>query len=245
MEQIKTEGKETREVIMDTKVELLERLDTNESICRIHSELLPNPDSITWYAQDGPSPPFRLWSLDTPRDEANANRPSAQFNGLELSAQTTSNTIDDIPGKRHAAFEFDQTLSKAKRRRVDDLTPYVTLGKREDRFQVLQEFMPMQLIEKWIKNVPAEVRAEVLRVSRSLGQEYRYYILDRIIRGNHTSLGNLALFETLQRSTLAFHAEKIKLYLEFPFHDPRNAGIYYWGRVDLSRYEIALSPFLF
>jgi hypothetical protein len=211
-------------------------LDTNESVCRIHAELLPNPESVTWYSDESPAPSIKIWSLDTPADEANVSQPSARFNGLEVSSETISEPIEQILGKRHAAVEFDQRLSRAKRRRLGDLTPYIALGQRNDQLQILQEFLPRHLVDNWLGTVPAELRAQILRISRSLGQEYRYSILDRIIRSQCMSLGDLALFESLERSMLALHAEKVKVTLKFDLkHSIGDLNHIYDVKVNVSR----------
>ena len=121
LEEIKAEGKENRDAVTEAKVEVLERLDWNESVCRIHSELISDPEAVTWYdevaqeeeeeAQQRPRLPpskFRLWSLDVSPTEAMESQPSGQFQGLEVSAQPAPHPIDDILDKSHRAFQFDQ-----------------------------------------------------------------------------------------------------------------------------------------
>lgn len=208
----------------------------------------PSPEAVTWYdevaaeeekqAQQRPRLPpskFKLWSLDVSPAEAMESQPSGHFHGLEVSAQPAPHPIDDILDKSHRAFPFDQSLSRAKARQTHDLTPYLGLTERDNQFQILQEFMPRHLAAKWLCTVPADVRSEVLRVSRALGQEYRYYVLDRIVRGNYLTLESLALFERLERSMLALYAEKLRLEFGFYFRDFWN-DLQYRVTLNLSRY---------
>jgi hypothetical protein len=149
--------------------------------------------------------PFKVWCLDDP----NSNIPSAEFGGIAVSSTASKDSIDTIFTKRYAADDFDQNLSSLKRRRIEDVSPYVALTKRHGHLHVLQEFVPENLARMLTENVPKPVIRHLLRVIRSLKQEYGYALLTRIIESKIYDLPGLLLFEELERGLVALQAEKI------------------------------------
>src|SRR5277367_294888 len=116
---VEKDGGITRDKIDD----VIEHLNMNDSTTRISAELLSAREPVTWYGE-GETSRFMLWSLDGSMDENGETvKPTARFNGLELSTTPSARTIDDIFGKRHAADEFDNNLSRIKHRRVKEVTP--------------------------------------------------------------------------------------------------------------------------
>ena len=171
----------------------------NDSTTRINAKPLSDREPITWYGE-GVEAPFMLWSLDGSLEENRESvKPTAQFNGLELSMTRSENTIDDIFGKRHAADEFDNNVSQIKTGCTKDVTPYVFLTKKGRRLHIFREFMPIAIAEKFAREVPKALLKEALSMSRRLGQEYRYHLFCRSIKNQCSTLPKLALLEELER----------------------------------------------
>jgi hypothetical protein len=59
------------------------------------------------------------------------------------------------------------------------------------------------------------VLLEALRISRTLGQEYRFAVLELIVNSKCYHLTKLALFEDMERAMLAVQAEKLQVDLCF------------------------------
>jgi hypothetical protein len=218
--------------------EVIEHLNMNDSTTRISAELLSAREPVSWYGE-GETSPFMLWSLDGSMDENGETvKPTARFNGLELSTTSSARTIDDIFGKRHAADEFDNNLSRIKHRRVKEVTPYVSLAEKDDQLRILREFMPPAIVEKVAREIPKDVQKEAISLTRRLGQEYRYHLFCRIIKNKCSSLPKLALLEELERGILAVHADKLNVELGFLVDRWRelNQYHYYDVRIKISRY---------
>lgn len=75
--------------------------------------------------------------------------------------------------------------------------------------------MPPTIVERFGKDIPQDVLKEALAVTRRLGQEYRYYLLDRILKQKSCTLPKLEVMEDLERGILAIHAEKLNVELGF------------------------------
>ena len=231
---IEKDGGNTRNKIN----EVIERMNVNDSTTRISAEILSDREPITWYGE-GDEAPFMLWSLDGSSDENSepVGKPAARFNGLELSTSPSVHTVDDIFGKRHAADEFDNNLSRMKRRRVKEVTPFVSLANKDQRLHMLREFMPPAIAEKLAKEVPKDVLKEALSMTRRLGQEYRYHLFCRIIKNQCSTIPKLALLEELERGMLAVHADKLNVQFGFAVHWEREVSQYYFDvSIEVSRY---------
>lgn len=204
---VEKDGEATRERIE----EVIDCLKHDKSSAWINTELGSEREPA--FYEETAQPPFMLWSLDeSPQGRL---KPMARFNGLEVSATASTESIENILGKRHLAEEFEHNLSRIKKRRLKDVTPYVSLAKRGQHFQILREYLPPTLVEKFGKNIPQELLKEALSVTRRLGQEYRYYLLDRILNDQCYTLPKLQVMEELERGILAIHAGKLNVELGF------------------------------
>ena len=116
---------------------VLERLDTTESIARIKAEVLPNSESVIWYDTER-GQGSRLWSLDQAPTDDEAPEPIAQYNGLEL-LSIHLDEAEKIYTKRHIAENIDEAIRKGKRRRTTDVQPYFGLAKRGEYLEELRE----------------------------------------------------------------------------------------------------------
>jgi hypothetical protein len=185
-------------------------------VCRISAELAAtDSDSLVYYGNET-KPPFKIWCLDDPQ----GNQPTAELNGLAVSITPSGDTIDEIFKKRYAGDDFDQNLSHVKRRRTNDLSPYTGLTKKDRNLQILREFLPQSLAEKLVEKVPPRVLRETLKVVRSLEQEYRYMLLDRMLRNEVYKLPALWEFEELERAALVNQAEKMEVFMSFVAYAP-------------------------
>lgn len=135
----------------------------NNSLCRLSAEMI-NDNCFVWY-NDGEQPDFRLWSLDNSSDIA---KPAASYRGIHLSATPSNDTIEEIFNKRPAADDLDQNLSRLKRRRMKDITPYIGITKRDQHLQILQEYMPPVLLERLVKEIPKQVLQEAVQKTHQL-----------------------------------------------------------------------------
>ena len=63
---IKVEGSAARDKIEESMQAILNELKTDQSICRIKANILPSAESITWYGETNPRPPFAIWFPDDP-----------------------------------------------------------------------------------------------------------------------------------------------------------------------------------
>lgn len=209
------DGQSTRAQLEKTTQVLLEQLSTNDSICKIRSELIEDEEEILWYDDhpDLATSSSMLWSTDEGKQR------TARYQGVEFSVSTSSETIDEIFKKRNVADEFDQILSRAKRRRLTSVSPYFALTKRENRFQILYRYMPPELLTKLTESVPdPHVLREIVRTAHNLGQNYEYSIYQRIVNGSCTSLPRLARFQHMEFSMLASLVEKLSMELGFYVH---------------------------
>jgi hypothetical protein len=185
----------------------------NDSICRISAEILPASDSITWFGTEeaDPKPPFRIWCLDDPE----SNKPTAELNGISISATPSTDTVDTIFTKRYAADDFDQNITRLKRRRKKDVTTYVGLVKKDGRLQTLRRFVPERLARLLIQSVPKDALPAILDVTRKLEQEYGYILFDRIVRNQIFSLPKLSELEELERGMMASYFDKLTATFHF------------------------------
>jgi hypothetical protein len=179
-----------------------------------------------------------LWSLDEPRGDEHTIKPVARFNGIELSSTSSIEPIEEIFGKRFAADELDQNISRIKRRRTKDVSPYVSLAKKDQHLQILREYMPPAIVEKIEKEVPKEVRQAALSMTRRLSQEYRYHLYNRIIKNHCFSIPKLAVLEDLERGVLALQADKLQITLLFLIESSTEYNITddYEMCINISRY---------
>ena len=183
-----------------------EQLGSNDSVCRIHSELSADSDSTTWYDNNNSEPPFKIWCLDDPEQ----NKPSAEFDGIAVLATPSAEPTDTMFTKRSAALlDFDERLSRAKRRRTKDVSPYEGLVNKEGYLHLLNEFVPPPLAQRLVEKIPWPTLRKILKTIRTLTQEYRYVLLDRIIRNEIYDLPQVATFEELERAMIAHVAEKL------------------------------------
>ena len=202
---VEREGAAVRDMIAES---VIPSLDSNEGMTRISAEVLHHCERITWHSDEAKPPPVQLRSLDNLG--SSKNKPSAHFDGLALSSAIVANPVNEIYGERHAADEFDQGLSRMKRRRTKDVSPYVALSKRDGYFYILREYMPEQLARKLSECILKEVLREILT-----RQEYRYALLDRILTNKTDTLPQLSLFTEMERATIALEAGKLKVRLHF------------------------------
>jgi hypothetical protein len=71
--------------------------------------------------------------------------------------------------------------------------------------------MPERLAQRLSKSIPKDVFRKILRMTRSLGQEYRCALLDRIVNEKMDTLPKLSEFEELERAAIAREAGKVKI----------------------------------
>jgi hypothetical protein len=217
VENVRNDGDETRTFIR-------EQMGNNDSVCRISAEISHDSDAITWYDTENTEdskPPFKVWCLDDPEQ----NQPSAEFNGVAVSASRNSDSLDTIFTKRYAADEFDKTLSRAKDQRTKDVSPYVGLVKRDGYLQLLNEFVPPPLAQRLVEKHPLPLQ-KILKIVKGLEQEYRYILLDRILRNEIYELPRLSMFEELERAMMANVAEKLEVTFNFFVDHIIGAGLY-------------------
>jgi hypothetical protein len=107
--------------------------------------------------------------------------------------------------------------------------------------------MPPSIVEKIEKEVPKEALQAALSMTRRLGQEYRYHLLDRIIKNHCFSIPKLAVLEDLERGVLALQADKLNITLEFAIYSRREYDFTdcYMMCITVSRYvfRICLEKF--
>ena len=215
---IKIDGDITRQKIDVSTRAVIDHIDQREeqtnSLTRINAEFLPNPLSLTWYNDMERRPDFRLWSLDNNPNGNDHLHPIGEYEGTVVTSVTTNNTVESIYSKRHIAHEVDEHIRESKRQRRSDVAAYLGLVKRGEYIAELREYMPSDLAERF-KTAPIEVRREALRVSRGLGQEFRYAVLDRILRQKSLTLPKIHLQEDLERAMLACNMEKLTVELGF------------------------------
>jgi hypothetical protein len=205
-------------------------------VVRISAELAAtDSDSLVYYGNET-KPPFKIWSLDDPQGNY---QPTAELNGLAVSITQSGDTIDQIFNKRYAADDFDQNLSRVKRQRTNDLSPYTGLVKNDRNLQILREFLPQSLAQKLVDKVPPRVLRETIKVVRSLEQEYRYMLLDRMLRNEVYNLPALWEFQELERAALVNQAEKMEANILLFCGEPLAIGSYTHGFV----FELKISGY--
>jgi hypothetical protein len=129
-----------------------DRLDLNESVTRIRTEILPNNQPLVWHNESTfeSHQHFKVWSLDYDLSNATEQpRPDVAMNGLELSSSRLSDDYDGIVTRRSMADEIDDDLRHKKRRRIFEISPYVGLAKRGN---------VLQRCEKGLIDSPPDVR---------------------------------------------------------------------------------------
>ena len=133
------------------------------------------------------------------------------------------------------ADEIDDDLRYKKRRRTFEISPYVGLAKRGNVLEELREYVPPKMRERFDRLSP-ERQIEALRIARTLSQEYRYLVLDRIL-DNVDTISDLSLVEDMERAMLAVNAEKLKVSLGFALEQTvENVDFVYKLQVDITRY---------
>lgn len=174
----------------------------------ISAELLAtNSEGIVWYDEHDSKPPFKIWCLDDPQ----SNNPIGEINGTAIVSVPSKLSPDEIfnANKRHVTESFDRDVTELKRRRTSDITPYSGIIERTTRIHVLREFVPEKM-ERLAQNVSPQMLREMLKTVRTLEQEYRYTVLDRLLRDQVYNLPTLREFEKLERAMLVDQAGKIE-----------------------------------
>ena len=232
---------ETRELINEFGQTILGQVSHNQILENIESELPEDTESLIWFGDSDEylKPQFKLSSLNMTDDMDMNSRPSVSFQGVDLTSTASAQTIDEIHSKPAAAHCFNKHLSKIKRRRPHDLTPFHCVVKSKNYFQILREYMPPALIQKLRNKFPTITLGEFQQTSRGLAQEYRIALLDRFARVEHSALPKVSVTESLERAMLALHTEQVKVELGFYFaHLIGGTEFTYDLRVNISRYEI-------
>jgi len=241
------EGRATRESIIESTGTIIQhldkvvkRLDVTESLVRIKAEILPtSSNQLGWYDETnaGIKPDFKLWCLDQASGEEHLE-PCALYEGLELSSFRLNCGLDNLLTELNTAEEVDGAVRVSKSHSASNVSPYVGLAKRGDSLHQLHEYIPLFLKESF-HQIPRAVQKDVMRVARALSQEYRYMILDRIIKEKAYTLPKLHLLENMERAMLALHAEKLKVTLGLFLDQALDDGppLLYQLRIQTSRYS--------
>lgn len=220
---VESEGNITRERIDKSSAPIFERLgnvenllNTNETVTRIMTELLDEPKSLEWYGENGLEPDLRVWCLDTPSHTSEQTGLAGRYGGIELSSAPFKEPAETIFSRRDISHEVEETINMNRRRRLADIEPYVGLAKRDNDVHQLYEYMPSALVERLHdESMSEDALREALRISRTLGQEYRYSIIDQILTQRLYTVPELRRFEEMERAMIALHAEKFKVHLGF------------------------------
>jgi len=218
-DQLRSDGNETRDLLRSIR----DQVGSNDSLTRISAEMSTALDSIKWYSEtDEPKPPFKVWCLDDPEH----NRPSADINGIAVSTTKSTETVDVMFTKRYAADDFDQNLSRAKRLRTKDVAPYVGVAKNQGYIHLLSKFIPPLLGRRLAEKISVPVLDAILKTINCLEQEYRYLLLDRILRMEIYEVPQVAIFESLERAMIATLADKLKATFKFAIYHTKGGFEY-------------------
>ena len=192
-----SDGHTTREQLRDATETVIQRLDKvqerlelSESLTRIRAETLPKRSDLVWHDDAVPNEKFKVWSLDNPLDEQVIDAPQATLHGLDLSSERLDSTYNAVSMNPHIAADVDEEIREKKRRGISSISPFVALAKRGAYLEQLHEYVPKSIIQRFEENLPHYTQAEVLRIVQTLAQEYRYSLLDRIVRDPAYSLPN-------------------------------------------------------
>jgi len=79
----------------------------------------------------------------------------------------------------------------------------------------VREYIPVPILDLFYNTLPPKIRAEVTRMVQSLSQEYRYLLLERIVKESSHALSNLSFVEETERAMLAMQADKLLPALDF------------------------------
>ena len=148
-------------------------------------------------------------------------------------------TIETIlGGKRQAADDFDENISRLKRQRTEDVSPYLGVVKRRGHLQILKEFCPAPVAQMLVDKVQRPVLQKIVAIIQGLKQEYSYTILDRIVKNTIFSLPALAEFEELERAMVANRAEKLSANFHFfVLHSTENLVCEIPLKIKVARYQ--------
>jgi hypothetical protein len=183
-------------------------IEGNPSALHINAEFLTtDSDVVVWYDEHDLKPAFKIWCLDDPK----ANNPAGEINGAAVAPTPSKHTIDEIfnVNKRHVTESFDRDVTELKRRRTTDIAPYSGIVERTTRFHVLREFVP-EPMKRLAQKVSPQMLHEILKSVRTLEQEHRYTLLDRLFQRNIYNLPPLREFEELERTMLVDQAGKME-----------------------------------
>jgi hypothetical protein len=249
---VRADGDVTRERIQKSTtmiVGAIEKLNeqqmTNESLIKIGTEILPKSSDLVWYDENASHRTFKIYSLDEPPDEAARSVPQANLNGLDLSSVRLETTYDELLAKRHVADDIEEDVREKKRRRKGDVSAYVSLARRGNRLDELREFVPSRVEEQFRNELSREAQLEALRVARSLGQEYRYIVLDQILQQKAYTLPKIHLLEDMERAMLTLHSNKMEATLGFLFdHDVDGRLFPYDLQLEITSYPSRLHDVL-
>jgi hypothetical protein len=225
------DGELTRERIKESTREIIQHRD---SMTRLEAEILP----IEWYDELDASKKrkFRLWLLDNPLTDSDCTGPDAQYNGLDLSAVRLNESYDDITSKPHLADDVDRDIREKKRRRINDVSPYIALAKRANNVEELREYVPPAM-QKMFSELPKEVRKQLLKDARTHSQESRYEYLNRAIKQKTSTLQDLHILKDMERVILALHAEKLEVTFGiFMRHEVNDIEALYQVEINIKRY---------
>jgi len=223
IEVIRTDGEVTRESLRrfagsvnEEFHQIHERQMQNESAIKTGTEILLTSPDLAWYEETHLTRPLKVWFLDQDSEEI-VPLPQATLSGLDLTAVRLDCTYQDLhtSTKRHIADSVEEDLREMKRQRVSTVSPYVALARRGDRLDELREFVPSKLEERFTTELSAEAQTEGLRAARSLSQEYRYLLLDKILRQKADTIPKIRILEDLERAMLALHTSKMEAKLGF------------------------------
>lgn len=238
--QVERDGDQTRSEIAQSAKIIIEHGNINEYLTKIEGEFVPNQEDITWYKEvNGRS--FRLWDLHHRHESqiTNDSIPSARLDGSELSIIASIN-IDDVYQKRDTAVEFFEYLTRIKRRRGKDISPYVGLAKHGNCIHVLQIFSPPELVEQLDSNISERPRDELVQIINSLTQEFRFFLVNQFIKDGFSNFPDLRVFEDMQRSMLFLFAGNIEVSLSFCWRiGTQNGELMTHVVVSISRYLIS------
>jgi len=241
---IASDGEATRDLLRESTETVVQRLDNvqsklglSESAIRIRAEILPKKAGVRWYDEAGANRKERLWSLDRPIDDA-GDSPQAHLNGIDLSAERIDSTYDEVLSTPHIADEVEENVREEKLNRMTSISPFVALAKRGAFLEQLHEYVPSSILQRLKEQVPHHTQAEVMQVVQTLAQEYRYTLLDRILRESAFTLPKLHLVEDLERAMLAVQTERLEISLHTILPCTYDGVTFpFIVRIDMTRYE--------
>jgi hypothetical protein len=203
------------------------------SASRISGELFTTGE-VVFYDEQNPEP-FRISCLYDPDAT-----PSGEINGTAIVSTTSKYTTDDIfnVNKRHVTESFDRDVTELKRRRTTDILHYSGLVERENRVEIVWEFIP-ESIKRSLRNTPPDILSKIVKSVRCLQQEYGYTVLERMLRNKVLSIPTIRETEDLERAMLVNQAEKVNVhfYARASFFSRKGIETKFGFEISLSGYS--------